>query len=188
MKPDGNTVLDIGLAGDVRACAIPGCAEHGTHRAPVSPRQLSEYIWLCLEHVRAYNGAWDFYAGMSEAEIEAHRRADVTWQRPTWPLGARQAGERVRIRDPFDGLDGRLDNGPEPAPGERMLIVVDAAQRKALAVLDLRPPVGFETVKARYKDLVKRLHPDTNGGDKRTEERLKLVNQAYRTLRSVKTC
>ena len=48
--------------------------------------------------------------------------------------------------------------------------------------MDLTPPVTAELVKLRYKELVKQLHPDVNGGNKRAEERLKLVNDAYRTL------
>jgi len=48
---------------------------------------LNDYYWFCLEHVRAYNAGWDFYKGMSPAEVEAQLRADTSWQRPTWPLG-----------------------------------------------------------------------------------------------------
>ncbi|MFO1060844.1 MAG: DnaJ domain-containing protein, partial [Dongiaceae bacterium] len=36
----------------------------------------------------------------------------------------------------------------------------------------------------RYKSLVKRLHPDANGGDKAAEERLKHINLAYSTLKN----
>ena len=62
------------------------------YRAPCSRERLSDYIWLCLAHVRAYNKAWDYYAGMGEAEIEAHRRADIMWRRPSWPFGHRSNG------------------------------------------------------------------------------------------------
>jgi curved DNA-binding protein CbpA len=50
-------------------------------------------------------------------------------------------------------------------------------------VLDLSLPVTLLEVKARYKQLVKRHHPDANGGDKAAEERLKIINEAYATLR-----
>ena len=42
----------------------------------------------------------------------------------------------------------------------------------------------MDDVKARYIELVKRFHPDTNGGDKTAEERLKLINEAYTTLKN----
>jgi curved DNA-binding protein CbpA len=43
--------------------------------------------------------------------------------------------------------------------------------------------VTFAAIKVRYKELVKRFHPDANGGDRTNEDRLKTVNQAYATLR-----
>src|SRR4051794_9534984 len=70
-----------------RMCDIPGCTEAGEFRAPKSRSQLNDYHWFCLDHVRAYNAGWDFYKGMSPAEVEAQLRADTGWQRPTWPLG-----------------------------------------------------------------------------------------------------
>jgi len=54
---------------------------------------------------------------------------------------------------------------------------------KALAVLGLAATATWAEIKARYKRLVKRYHPDANGGDKQAEERLKVINQAYSTLR-----
>ncbi len=41
------------------------------------------------------------------------------------------------------------------------------------------------TVKARYKELVKRYHPDANGGDNSAEDRLKGINLAYSVLKNV---
>ena len=71
-----------------RACDMPGCPEAGEYRAPKSRTNLNDYHWFCLEHVRAYNAGWDFYKGMSPAEVEAQLRADTSWQRPTWPIGS----------------------------------------------------------------------------------------------------
>ncbi len=91
-------------------CAVPGCRGEATHKAPKSRDELDRYVWFCLEHVREYNASWDYYAGMDESQIEAHRRQDVTWRRPTWPLGARQAGAKdawgLPFEDPFDLLGG----------------------------------------------------------------------------------
>ena len=41
-------------------------------------------------------------------------------------------------------------------------------------------------IKARYKELVKRHHPDANGGDRSSEERLREIIQAYNYLRANK--
>ena len=179
MKVDGNASVDAAVACGARNCAAPGCAAPAEHRAPRSRERLSEYIWLCLEHVRAYNKAWDYYADMSVAEIEAHCRADTIWRRPSWPFGTCGSDPRADLRDPFDLFPGEQRAN---CAGRDRLALRDPAEKRALDVMNLTPPVTAELVKLRYKELVKKLHPDVNGGDKRAEDRLKLVNDAYRTL------
>lgn len=159
-------------------CDQSGCVHAGEYRAPKSRSTLYEYYWFCLEHVRAYNASWDYYAGMSADEIEAMVRQDVTWQRPTWRLGERTAGRTVRfeatMRDPF-GLFGE-----EEAPAQKRR--PPTAEEEAMRVLEIRLPFTRVELKARYKELVKRHHPDANGGDKDAEERFKVISQAYNTL------
>lgn len=160
-----------------RGCDSPGCEQPGEHRAPKSREQLRDYYWFCLEHVRAYNNAWNYYAGMSEAEVEGERRADTYWHRPTWPFG----GERSTsdgFDDPFDLFE---DEGAAQQQSKERFSA-SAPELAALAVLDLSPPVTRQAIKSRYKELVKCHHPDANGGSKDAEERLKAINRAYETL------
>ena len=163
----------------VRRCHFSGCREHGMYRAPVARDNLNEYYWFCLDHVRAYNLSWNFYAGMSESEIEYRRRHDTVWERPSWPFGRfgepRAAGNDPRFHDSF----GFFSDGPKGPARARP----KTDEQRALAVLDLVEPVTFQDVKARYKTLAKMLHPDANGGDTVAEERLKSVNQAYAALK-----
>jgi len=161
---------------------MPGCGAAGEYRAPKSRRSLTEYWWFCLEHVRAYNSAWDYYKGMSPAEVEAQLRADTAWQRPTWPLGrlGTAAWDEEVLRDPLRilasaQLDQRRRRSSEQTPPEL---------REPLATLGLAWPTTLDAVKSRYKELAKRHHPDANGGSRDAEERLKTINLAYATLRS----
>jgi hypothetical protein len=159
-----------------RACEHPGCEGEGEFRAPRSRETLDRFYWFCLDHVRAYNAAWNYYAGMSEAEIERELRNDTVWQRPTWPLGSRTGGAKVHGFGIF-GLHDEEEAPPRRprTPEEEALIVFE---------FDLAEPVTLVALKARYKELVKRHHPDTHGGDKKAEERLKIINQAYATLKA----
>ena len=77
-----------GAAVTQHCCEWIGCDRDGLYRAPRSRRELRQYWWFCLEHVREYNAAWNYYAGMSDNEVEADVRFDTVWQRPSWPLGA----------------------------------------------------------------------------------------------------
>ena len=166
-----------------RACDSPGCAAEGAYRAPKSRSSLNDYHWFCLEHVRAYNASWDFYKGMSAGQIEAQTRADTGWQRPTWPLGSlgNQPFDEARLHDPLNLLaTGRMTREAakkqaKPAAPKQLL--------EPIRTLGLDWPVSLDALKARYKELAKRHHPDANGGNRKAEERLKSINLAYAAVR-----
>jgi DnaJ-domain-containing protein 1 len=161
-------------------CEHPGCVADGPFRAPKARNALNEFRWFCLEHVREYNARWNYFAGMSPEEVERQTRADTTWQRPTWRLGQFGPGFRPEgMSDPF-GLF--RDAHPRAAPEAPPTRQVGAAERRALNVMDLEPSTTLKEIKMRYKELVKRFHPDVNQGDKDAEERLKQVIQAYNHL------
>jgi DnaJ-domain-containing protein 1 len=174
-----------------RPCEAAGCADAGEYRAPKSRSNLHEYQWFCLAHVREFNLAWDYYKGMSEAEIEAHLRSDTLGHRPTWPLG-RLGGfnpfeQDGYLRDPLGTLrdtplhqqrrqrEGGHPTGRPAGPPPEL--------RAALDVLGLEWPLAQPALRARYKELAKRYHPDANGGDREAEEKLKDVNRAYSLVR-----
>lgn len=134
--------------------------------------------------MREYNSRWDYYAGMSETDIEKELRRDMTWQRPTWPMGswyARERSIRDRVMRGFAFGDEEAAEAAAHAARARPRTPEDDAR----AVLEVTAEADFNEIKARYRELVKRHHPDANGGDKEAEERLKVINQAYTTL---KTC
>jgi len=175
-QPGSHTIL----------CNHPGCTEPGVHRAPKSRQQLNEYYWFCLDHVREYNKSWDFYAGMNQTEIEKQVRQDIVGHRPTWPLGRWGAKKARSFKADFfpDDVAETLNGEKASAYRKERTKAATTAEDQALAVLNLTGPVTFDEVKLRYKTLVKKLHPDANGGDKEAEEQMKLVNQAYSTLKA----
>lgn len=166
----------------VRACEWPGCDKMGEHRAPKSRDNLNEFSWYCLDHVREINRAWNYCKDMSEDEIEAEIRKDTIGRRPTWPFGTRAASYRFMNGHFTDSFGFFHEDEEEEAEAQRRRNPAGTPEEKALAVLDLAPPVTLEAVKARYKQLVKRHHPDANGGDKASEERFKQINEAYHTV------
>ena len=171
----------------LRPCAHPGCEEAGLYRAPLSPRDGRSYVWLCLDHVREHNAAWDYFADMDEEQIEASRRADSTWERPTWRMGS-LGGWQATAQFEFDEAFGHFSDGAGRTQGKADSAArspLSKAQRRALAVLGLEQGATVQDIKARYKSLAKKLHPDANGHDSKAEERLKRINQAYTTLKSL---
>ena len=67
---------------------------------------------------------------------------------------------------------------------ERVKPAAPAEIREPLSTLGLEWPVSLDAVKSRYKELAKRHHPDANGGDRASEERLKTINLAYAAVRN----
>jgi hypothetical protein len=152
---------------------------------------LNEHYWFCQPHAAEYNRNWDFFAGMSETEVRRRQQDELfTGGRPTWEMKAgrfsREAasfagkmGTGQGYRDPFN-LFGR--GGPRPAP-EPEAPKLGKIERNALAELDLEAGADGAKIRARYTELLRRLHPDSNGGDRAGEQRLQKVIRAYQALR-----
>jgi DnaJ-domain-containing protein 1 len=170
-----------------RSCDHPECKAEGLHRAPKSRKHLREYYWFCREHAERYNRAWNFHAGMGAEEIEAHLRAAVIGERPLWPLGTRgDHGWRylryANGRDPFQMFEEKRSEPPRANGREKGARPASTSDR-ARATLGLTEGADTATIKKQYKRLVKQYHPDANGGDKRSEEHLKRINEAYSVLK-----
>ena len=172
-----------------RACAWPGCAGEGAYRAPVSKTRLREYQHFCLEHIREFNGTWNYFDGWDRQGIEAFQHADLTWHRRTWsgrdrgsPSGAwSEAALRDVFARGFAWTDAAAPNG-SARPRSRTNGAGAAEQRRALATLGLDERATADDVKRRFKQQVKLCHPDVNGGDRGAEARLRDVIWAYRHL------
>lgn len=166
----------------LRLCDHPACGQAGEHRAPKSRDQLNDYYFFCLDHVRDYNKAWDFFAGLSPDEVETYNRKATVWERPSWPMGqwgAREQALRDKAMHDIFGYAPSEEERPPPGPA------MPAAEREALAILELKPPVNFTDIKAQYRVMVKKHHPDLHGGSRQAEEKFKNINQAFTTLRDI---
>jgi len=176
-------------------CQWNGCGNTATHRAPKGRTQENEYWRFCLEHVREYNSSYNYFSGMSQDAVLKYQKDAVTGHRPTWKMGTGnpQPGGGADFgphapHDPFNmfsefgarGSDTRTKPEPQRA--------VRNAERKALNELGLDVGADKAAIKARFKILVKRHHPDVNGGDKATEDKLREIIQAYNYLKSVGAC
>jgi hypothetical protein len=173
-----------------RPCDHVGCSATAATRAPKSRDLLGDHYWFCQPHAAEYNRSWNFFAGMSEGEVRARMVEDLaTGGRPTWSFkaGARNkeaAGGRAPYRDPF-GIFGAAKVREDDArmAAERR---IGKLERTALIDLDLDATADGPAIRVRYLELVKRCHPDSNGGDRSAEHKLQRVLKAYKTLQKAK--
>jgi DnaJ domain len=196
VKPD----QDRRLRAEHPCCEWPGCSGAAIYRAPKGRGRENEYWRFCLDHVREYNHSYNFFAGMSTDDIARYQKDAVVGHRPTWKMGmnggrptARSHSARFQPNmedadDPlglfrhFGGTAGRTEGEHLRGRGSR---VIRNAERKALDTLGLEPEATTAEIKLRFKTLVKRHHPDANGGDRSSEDRLREIIQAYNYLKSV---
>ena len=170
-------------------CDVPGCAAKGEFRAPMGRLREGQYFCFCMEHVRAYNASYNYFNGMTDEAVQHWMKEEVSGHRPTWAMGVNRAGRTFRE----EGVEapGFRDYGSYRArnPGERPEPPrprYGLAATKALETLGLDETANRATIKARYKELVKRLHPDANGGDRSSEDKLREIIHAYNHLKSAK--
>lgn len=171
-------------------CNFPGCEETGEFRAPMGRLREGQYFCFCLDHVRQYNASYNYFNGMTDDAIARFQRDDIVGHRPTWSMGVNRAGRSFR-EDPADPKSfsdplGLFRERSHRARPEVKQPRYGLAATKALATLGLDENADSATIKSRYKDLVKRLHPDANGGDRSSEDKLREIIRAYNHLKSVK--
>lgn len=174
-----------------RPCDQIGCRLKGAHRAPKARgKENTEFWWFCASHAGEYNRRWNYFEGMSDTELRDYEAAERSGHRPTWKFRAGRGDRLSAAQRNFD-KGARVDPfhlfrdgaAAARAPRERHL---GRLQVLALEALDLDQRATPEVVRAKYAELVKRYHPDSNGGDRTMEAQLHKVVRAYQTLKAGK--
>jgi curved DNA-binding protein CbpA len=167
-----------------RACDQIGCACAGLHRAPKSRERANEYWWFCAAHAAEYNRRWNYFDGMSAGEYAAFAREAEIGHRPTWTFQASRLDREAAVHRKFNAFRAERGPGGEPnRPAPRRPRTSRLAML-ALEALGLKDDASPSMIRAKYADLVKRYHPDSNGGDRSYEQLLIKVVRAYQTLKS----
>ena len=167
-------------------CAVPGCAAPGEYKAPLQPANFDgpgTWQFLCLDHVREHNARYNFFAGMSPEEISEAQSPIAGWERPSRKFAANGADPPPSwsdFTDPLEAISGRFGQARGHA---RQVSRFSRPERRALAILGLGDEADRHQLRKHYSALVRRYHPDKNGGDRSHESRLVEVIEAYQLLR-----
>jgi len=177
-------------APDAPCCEWKGCNNAATHRAPKGRDRENEHWRFCIDHVREYNASYNYFKGMSADDVSKYQKDSITGHRPTWKMGtgSMPGGMEFNATDPLN-LFREFNSGAgwrrksETIEPKR---TIRNAERKAFEALGLDTGAEAVEIKARFKELVKRHHPDANGGDRVFEDKLREIITAYNYLKSVK--
>jgi hypothetical protein len=180
---------------DGRLCEAPACREAGEFRAPGRrPNGFDgpgEWRWFCLQHVREFNAGYDWFQGMSAEEIIAAQSPIAGWrtESPSFRPDAGVDGvpRWADYADPLDAIAARARGIRSRAEGRAKAAAMEVRfspdEARALEVMGLGSDTDRTRLRRRYSELVRRYHPDRNGGDRRHEAQLSAVVDAYQLLR-----
>lgn len=178
---------------DGRMCEHPTCREAGEFRAPGRRGNSfdgpGDFRWFCLQHVREFNAGYDWFAGMSADEIYRAQAPGAGWAsespafRPT--AGIHDMPRWADFADPLDAIGARMGDIRRAAAGKNheSFSRFTPKEREALSAMGLGPKADRSELRRRYSELVRKYHPDRNGGNRAHEARLQMVVEAYQMLR-----
>ena len=163
-------------------CDWNNCKELGEYKAPIERDNSKKFRMLCLKHVKEFNKNWNYFSGMNDNQILNFLKSDMTWHKPTQSFSS------------SDNFFKILWNNTLKDDSDKKKIIneynymrqfkFDHKDIKAFEILGLTVGMKWIKVQEKFKTLVKKFHPDMNSGDKKYEEKLKLITLAYTQLKT----
>lgn len=181
---------DDELPPEEKQCDWAGCTNMGGCKAPKSPERLRDYFNFCQAHAREYNKNWNFFSGMSDADITEWQVGARHGHRPTWDV-RKNTGERAKAnkKKVAGGTAATAEGYSMFGDGKEDIVTtprrrLTKMQLKALNDLGLDETASKADARKRYTQLVKQLHPDANQGKRNTEESFQRVVSAMKVLKT----
>ena len=163
-------------------CDWNNCKELGEYKAPIERDNSKKFRMLCLKHIREFNKNWNYFSGMDDNQILNFLKSDMTWHKPTQSFSSSDNFFKVlwnnTLKDEFDNKKIRSDFN------YMRQFKFDHKDIKAFEILGLSVGMKWMKIQEKFKTLVKKFHPDMNLGNKKYEEKLKLITLAYTQLKN----
>tara|TARA_Y100000590_G_scaffold426677_1_gene536038 strand:+ start:1042 stop:1563 length:522 start_codon:yes stop_codon:yes gene_type:complete len=162
-------------------CDRKFCKKIGEYKAPIERDNSKKFKWLCLEHIKEFNRSWDYFKGMSDQEVCEFLKADMTWHKPTQSFNSPDNFFNILWKNTLNEEGKILNNGKETKFNQKANF--SYKDKEAFKIMDLEAGTNWEKIKNQFKKLVKKYHPDMNAGNKKFEEKLKIITLAYTQLK-----
>ena len=163
-------------------CDWENCDQIGGYRAPLEKDNSKKYRLLCLEHVKVFNKKWNYFSDMSDQQVEYFIKSDLTWHKATKSFSSSDNFFKVLWNNT---LKDELDKDKFKSEFNHMRqFKFDHKDIKAFGILGISVGLKWQKIQEKFKVLVKKFHPDMNSGNKKYEEKLKLITLAYTQLKN----
>ena len=161
-------------------CEYKSCKKIGEYKAPIERDNSKKFKWLCLVHIKEFNHSWDYFKGMSDQEVSDFLKSDMTWHKPTQSFSSPDNFFNILWKNTLNEGNSILSNGHGNEIKTKMSF--SNKDRKAFEIIELEVGTKLDKIQNQFKKLVKKYHPDMNAGNKKFEEKLKIVTLAYTQL------
>ena len=163
-------------------CDWNNCDQEGKYKAPIEKDNSKRYRLLCLNHVKEFNKNWNYFSGMTDNQVYDFIKSDLTWHKPTQSFSSSDNFFKVLWNN---ALKDEIKNSSlDPDMDTMRQFRFDHNDVKAFGIIGVNVGVRWESVQQKFKKLVKKFHPDMNSGNKKFEEKLKIVTLAYTQLKN----
>ncbi len=162
-------------------CDYKNCKKIGKHKAPIEKDNSKKFRWLCLDHIKEFNQKWDYFKGMSDHEIYNFLKSDMTWHKPTQSFNSPDNFFNILWKNTLNEGKNILNS----EYGKKIKTKINFSNKDigAFKIIGLEVGTKWDIIQNQFKKLVKKYHPDMNAGDKKFEEKLKIVTLAYTQLK-----
>ena len=162
-------------------CDHKNCKKIGKYKAPIEKDNSKKFKWLCLDHVKEFNHGWDYFKGMSDQEVCKFLESDITWHKPTQSFSSPDNFFNILWKNTLD--EGINFLNKESKITKKVKINFSNKDYEAFRIIDLEVGTKWDKIQNQFKKLVKKYHPDMNAGNKKFEEKLKIITLAYTQLK-----
>ncbi len=162
-------------------CDYKNCKKIAKHKAPIEKDNSKKFRWLCLDHIKEFNQRWDYFKGMSDHEIYNFLKSDMTWHKPTQSFNSPDNFFNILWKNTLNEGKNILNS----EYGKKIKTKINFSNKDigAFKIIGLEVGTKWDIIQNQFKKLVKKYHPDMNAGDKKFEEKLKIVTLAYTQLK-----
>jgi len=163
-------------------CDWKKCNKIAEYKAPIERDNSKKFKWLCLYHVKEFNKNWDYFKGMSDQKIRQFMKSDMIWHKETQSFSAPNNFFNMLWKNVLNNEIDFFSNYEYYKKIKEKRNFIDGDE-KSFKIIGLKVGANWEEIQNKFKTLVKKFHPDMNSGNKKFEEKLKIITLAYTQLK-----
>ena len=161
-------------------CDWNNCSKPGDYKAPIEKDNSKKFRLLCLDHIREFNKNWNYFAGMNDDEINEFIKSDMTWHKPTQSFSSSDNFFKILWNNALKNENDKIEFNSS----SKNMLKFNHNDIKAFSILGISVGLRWEKIQEKFKKLVKKFHPDMNSGNKKYEDKLKVITLAYTQLKN----